>query len=86
MSAEGIREKQIPRFPRNETGQFLSRSTLTSVSAFSEANNLLPAAPGYAFLFTTSSMLVPKSLRMTVAAFRPGPPVTEPPGCVVAPV
>ena len=41
---------------------------------------------GYAFLFTTSSMLVPKSLRMTAAAFRPGPPVTDPPGCVVAPV
>src|SRR6267142_3295239 len=40
----------------------------------------------YAFLLTTSSMLVPKSLSMTVAAFRPGAPVTEPPGNVVAPV
>src|SRR6266567_5641453 len=40
----------------------------------------------YAFLFTTSSMLVPKSLSITVAAFRPGAPVTDPPGNVVAPV
>jgi hypothetical protein len=43
-------------------------------------------AKSYAFFFTTSSMLVPKSLSMTVAAFRPGPPVTDPPGWVVAPV
>lgn len=28
----------------------------------------------------------PRSLRMTIAALRPGPPVTEPPGWVVAPV
>lgn len=40
----------------------------------------------YVFLFTTSSMLVPKSLSITMAAFRPGAPDTEPPGCVVAPV
>src|SRR6266571_173480 len=46
----------------------------------------LPSRSSYAFLFTTSSMLVPKSLSITVAAFRPGPPVTDPPGCVVAPV
>ena len=28
----------------------------------------------------------PRSSSITIAAFRPGPPVTEPPGCVVAPV
>jgi hypothetical protein len=38
------------------------------------------------FLATTSSRLVPKSLRITVAAFRPGIPVTAPPGAVQAPV
>src|SRR3982074_1303525 len=38
------------------------------------------------FLPTTSSRLVPKSLSITTAAFRPGCPVTEPPGAVVAPV
>ncbi len=40
----------------------------------------------YAYRFTTSSILVPKSFNITTAAFLPGPPVTEPPGCVVAPV
>src|SRR5216684_1388527 len=39
-----------------------------------------------AFLPATSSMVVPKSLSITTAALRPGAPVTEPPGCVVAPV
>jgi hypothetical protein len=39
-----------------------------------------------AFFATTSSRLVPKSLRITVAAFRPGIPVTAPPGAVQAPV
>src|SRR6266436_5322788 len=39
-----------------------------------------------AYRFTTSSILVPKSFNITTAAFLPGPPVTEPPGCVVAPV
>src|SRR5713226_8651959 len=39
-----------------------------------------------AFLPATASMVVPKSLSMTTAALRPGAPVTEPPGCVVAPV
>src|SRR6266699_1395982 len=42
--------------------------------------------PNYPFLFTASSMLVPKSLSMTVAVFLPGAPVTDPPGNVVAPV
>ena len=42
--------------------------------------------PNYTFLFTTSSMLDPKSLSMTVAVFLPGAPVTDPPGNVVAPV
>ena len=37
-----------------------------------------------AYRFTTSSTLVPKSFNITTAAFLPGPPVTEPPGCVVA--
>ena len=32
---------------------------------------------------TTSSRLVPKSCRMTIAALRPGPPVIDPPGWVV---
>ena len=58
-----------------------------------------PALPGYGseirsifyddlldFFATTSSRLVPKSLRITVAAFRPGIPVTAPPGAVQAPV
>jgi hypothetical protein len=45
-----------------------------------------PGDISYDFFFTTSSMLVPKSLSMTDAAFRPGIPVTEPPGAVVAPV
>ncbi len=35
---------------------------------------------------TTFSRLVPKSLSITAAAFRPGPPEIEPPGCVVEPV
>jgi hypothetical protein len=39
-----------------------------------------------AYPFTTSSILAPKSFNITTAAFLPGPPVTEPPGCVVAPV
>ena len=38
------------------------------------------------FLATTSSRLVPRSLSMTMAALRPGWPVTEPPGAVVPPV
>src|SRR5881394_350139 len=42
--------------------------------------------PNYPFLFTASSMLVPKSLSMTVAVFLPGAPVMDPPGNVVAPV
>src|SRR6266513_1399413 len=42
--------------------------------------------PNYAFLFTTSSLLFPKSLSMTVTGFLPGAPVTDPPGNVVAPV
>lgn len=33
-----------------------------------------------------SAKSFPRSLRMTIAALRPGPPVTEPPGWVVAPV
>src|SRR5713226_8342185 len=45
-----------------------------------------PNRSNYAFLLTTSSMLVPKSLSITVTAFLPGAPVTEPPGNVVAPV
>ena len=40
----------------------------------------------FSFLATTSSRLVPKSFKITVAAFRPGIPVTEPPGAVHAPV
>src|SRR6266540_6493518 len=35
---------------------------------------------------SSDSRLVPKSFSMTRAALRPGPPETEPPGCVVAPV
>gem|GEM_PF-1375857 len=34
----------------------------------------------------TSLKSLPRSLSSTIAAFRPGAPVTEPPGCVVAPV
>jgi hypothetical protein len=37
-------------------------------------------------LFTTSSRVVPNSLRIAAAALRPGTPVTEPPGGVHAPV
>jgi hypothetical protein len=40
----------------------------------------------FSFLPTTSSMLVPRSLSMTMAALRPGVPVTDPPGAVVPPV
>src|SRR5258706_14042727 len=40
----------------------------------------------FAFLPTTSSRLVPKSFSTTMAALRPGCPVTEPPGAVVPPV
>jgi hypothetical protein len=40
----------------------------------------------FSFLPTTSSMLVPRSFSMTMAALRPGWPVTEPPGAVVPPV
>ena len=40
----------------------------------------------FSFLPTTSSMLVPRSLSITIAALRPGWPVTEPPGAVVPPV
>src|SRR5688500_1242201 len=35
---------------------------------------------------TMLSRLIPRSSRMTIAAFRPGPPVIDPPGWVVAPV
>jgi len=38
------------------------------------------------FLLPTSSMLVPRSLKMAAAALRPGKPVMEPPGGVHAPV
>ena len=37
-------------------------------------------------LATMLSRLIPRSSRMTIAALRPGPPVIEPPGWVVAPV
>ena len=40
----------------------------------------------FSFLPTTSSMLVPRSLSITMAALRPGWPVTDPPGAVVPPV
>src|ERR1700730_9293596 len=40
----------------------------------------------FAFLRRTSSRLLPKSLRITAAALRPGMPVTAPPGAVHAPV
>ena len=42
--------------------------------------------PHHDFLLPTSSMLVPKSLNIAAAAFRPGKPVMEPPGGVHAPV
>ena len=40
----------------------------------------------FSFLPTTSSRLVPRSLSITIAALRPGWPVTDPPGAVVPPV
>src|SRR2546426_586234 len=76
------KEKRHKSLPKNHQEHSFS----SSHSCLSPQKTSLLSRPNYALLFTTSSMLVPKSLSITVAAFRPGPPVTDPPGCVVAPV
>src|SRR5262249_49171942 len=69
--AEHKAQNPFHRFPPAVT-HFASAADRSAEAAFLAATN--------------SSRLLPKSLSMTAAAFRPGPPEIDPPGWVVEPV